>query len=220
MEVMPVYLKIREPINSISHLFGACLSLAGLVFLLMKSIQANSPVYILASLIFGLSLILLYCASAIYHWVVSHSRVIEALRKIDHCMIYVLIAGTYTPLCLLTLKGGLGTALLIAIWGLAAGGIILKLVWFHAPRWLSTSFYLLLGWLALFFLYPISKAIPGPGILLLLLGGIFYSGGSIFYVMKSPKVRLGNLGFHEIFHFFILAGSITHYFFIYNFVLI
>lgn len=212
--------KIREPVNSMSHLFGAVLSLAGLVLLIIKSVQFGSPVYLISSLVFGFSLIFLYCASGIYHWAISDNRVITVLRKIDHCMIYILIAGTYTPLCLLTLKGSLGTGLLAAVWALAILGIILKLVWFQAPRWLYTSFYLLLGWIALFFIYPLSLAMPGQGILLLILGGVLYSGGSVFYAVRPQKIRFKTIGFHEIFHFFILAGSITHYLFIYHYVLI
>ena len=109
-------LRIREPINSMSHLIGAVLSLAGLIILLVRSIQAGTIVHVLAALIFGISLILLYTASMIYHGVVSSTEVIRTLRKIDHCMIYVLIAGTYTPVCLLTLQGKMGIGLLIAVW--------------------------------------------------------------------------------------------------------
>ena len=211
-------LRIREPINSMSHLIGVLLSLAGLIILLVRSVQIGSIVHLLAALVFGISLILLYSASMIYHWVISSTEVIRLLRKIDHCMIYVLIAGTYTPVCLLTLQGKLGIGLLIAVWSLAILGIVLKLVWFDAPRWLYTGFYLLLGWLAVFFIYPISLALPGIGVFLLVLGGLFYTTGSVFYALK-PRLRLWKLGFHEVFHVFILAGSITHYLFVYFYVL-
>lgn len=214
-----MYVKIREPINSMSHLIGAVLSLAGLTFLIVKSAQMGSVVHILATLIFGLSLILLYSSSSIYHWVISSPKVIRVLRKIDHCMIYVLIAGTYTPICLLILKGKLGIGLLIGVWALAVTGIVLKLVWFNAPRWLYTGFYLLLGWLAIFFIYPISLVLPGKGVFLLILGGLFYSAGSVLYALKPKRIRLWAFGFHEIFHLFILAGSITHYIFVYKYAL-
>ncbi len=212
-------LKIREPINSMSHLVGAVLSMAGLIILLVKSVQAGGIIHLLAALIFGLSLILLYASSMIYHGVVSSVEVIRLLRKIDHCMIYVLIAGTYTPVCLLTLQGKLGIGLLIAVWSLAILGIVLKLVWFDAPRWLYTGFYLLLGWLAVFFIYPISLALPGQGVFLLVLGGLFYTVGSVLYAIKPQRLKLWKLGFHEIFHLFILAGSISHYMFVYFYVL-
>lgn len=214
-----MYMRIREPVNSMSHLIGAVLSLAGMIFLIVKSVQAGSLVQLFATLIFGLSLILLYSSSSVYHWVISNADIIRILRKIDHCMIYVLIAGTYTPICLLTLKGKLGIGLLIAIWALTILGIVLKLVWFDAPRWLYTGFYLLLGWLAVFFIYPISLALPGKGVFLLVLGGLLYSAGSVFYALKPKRLRFWVFGFHEIFHLFILAGSITHYIFVYKYVL-
>jgi channel protein, hemolysin III family len=200
-------------------MLGAVLSLSGLVLLLLRSLEHDSTAYLGSALVFGGSLILLYSASMIYHWVVSSAQVIRTLRKIDHCMIYVLIAGTYTPICLITLQGVLGMGLLIGIWTLAVLGIVLKLVWFNAPRWLYTAFYLLLGWIAIFFIYPISLAIPGQGLFLLILGGLLYSAGSVFYAVKPQWIGLGKLGFHEIFHLFILAGSIVHYLFIYRYVM-
>lgn len=212
-------LRIREPVNSMSHMLGAVLSLSGLVLLLLRSLEHDSTAYLGSALVFGGSLILLYSASMIYHWVVSSAQVIRTLRKIDHCMIYVLIAGTYTPICLITLQGVLGMGLLIGIWTLAVLGIVLKLVWFNAPRWLYTAFYLLLGWIAVFFIYPISLAMPGQGLFLLILGGLLYSVGSVFYAVKPQRIRLGKFGFHEIFHLFILAGSIVHYLFIYRYVM-
>jgi len=212
-------LRIREPVNSMSHMLGAVLSLSGLVLLLLRSLEHDSTAYLGSALVFGGSLVLLYSASMIYHWVVSSAQVIRTLRKIDHCMIYVLIAGTYTPICLITLQGALGMGLLIGIWTLAVLGIVLKLVWFNAPRWLYTAFYLLLGWIAVFFIYPISLAMPGQGLFLLILGGLLYSVGSVFYAVKPQWIRLGKFGFHEIFHLFILAGSIVHYLFIYRYVM-
>jgi hemolysin III len=211
--------RIREPINAMSHLMGAILSLTGLIFLIVHTIETGDWRQITSALIFGVSLICLYSASTIYHSVKSREKVIRGLRKVDHCMIYILIAGTYTPVCLVTLKGWLGIGLLIAIWSLSIIGIILKLVWLDAPRWLYTSFYLILGWIAAGFIYPLSQALPGKGVFLLLLGGLFYSAGSIFYALKPKKLRVLKLGFHEIFHLFILAGSLAHYIFVYKYVL-
>lgn len=212
-------LRVREPINVLTHLLGAILSLGGLVFLIIRSVGVGGFVPVISALIFGLSLILLYSASSIYHWVMSSPQTIRVLRKIDHCMIYILIAGTYTPICLVTLQGKLGIGLFIGIWSLTILGIVLKLVWLDAPRWLYTGFYLLLGWLAIFFIYPISQALPGKGVFLLVLGGLLYSAGSVFYALKPKKLKLGKFGFHEIFHLFILAGSLTHYLFVYAYVL-
>lgn len=212
-------IRIREPINSMSHLLGAVLSLTGLIVLLAHSIKTGELTKVFAALVFGLSLIALYSASTIYHWVISSDKVVRTLRKLDHCMIYVLIAGTYTPICLLILQGKLGIGLLIGVWALAFLGIILKLVWLDAPRWLSTGFYLLLGWLSIFFIYPLAKALPWQGVTLLVLGGVLYSVGAVFYGLKPRNFRILRLGFHEIFHVFILLGSTAHYFLVYHYVI-
>ena len=211
--------RIREPINAMSHLIGAILSLTGLVFLIVHTANSGGWRQVASALIFGISLICLYTASTVYHSVKSREKVIRGLRKVDHCMIYILIAGTYTPVCLVTLHGWLGIGLLITIWSLSLIGIILKLVWLDAPRWLYTSFYLVLGWIAAGFIFPLSQALPGKGVFLLVLGGLFYSAGSVFYALKPEKLRFLKLGFHEIFHLFILAGSLSHYIFVYKYVL-
>ena len=162
----------------------------------------------------------LYTSSTIYHGKIAPIEKLEFLRKIDHIMIYVLIASSYTPMCLITLKGFLGYLLLGIVWSLALVGIILKIFWMNAPRWLSTGFYLLLGWIAIFFIYPISKVLPTFAIALLVLGGIMYSVGAIIYGKKSEKCKIGKFGFHEIFHVFILLGSFFHFVMIYRYVIV
>jgi len=123
----------------------------------------------------------------------------------------VLIAGTYTPICLITLKGTLGWTLFGVVWGLALAGIVLKLVWMNAPRWLSTLFYVGLGWLAALFIIPLFRALPLSGFLWLLAGGLLYTAGALFYALKPRWLRVWRFGFHEIFHLFILLGSASHY---------
>lgn len=213
-------LHMKEPGNTITHLIGAVLSLAGLIYMLYQGISSGSGLYLAGGLIFGLSLLALYSASTIYHWVPGSERLTKALRQVDHAMIYVLIAGTYTPICLITLKGMLGTLLLIGVWSLAAAGIVVKLLWMSAPRWLYTGFYLFLGWLAVFFIWPIYKAMPLAGFVCLISGGLLYTVGSIIYAKKSEALRLAHLGFHEIFHLFILAGSTAHFVMISRFVMV
>lgn len=200
---------MRERVNTYTHLYGAVLSLIGTVFLILKGAQL-SWMHILAAIVFGASLIALYSASSVYHGVTREAW-LPFLRRLDHTMIYVLIAGTYTPICLITLKGTLGYTLLSIVWGLAIVGIIQKLVWFNAPRWLYTSFYLGLGWMAVFFLYPLSKSLPFAGMMLLIGGGLSYSIGAVIYAIKKPKTKFFGFGFHEIFHMFILLGSTCHY---------
>jgi hemolysin III len=213
-------LHMKEPGNTITHLIGAILSFVGLIYMLYEAVRVGSGLYLAGGLVFGLSLIALYSASTVYHWVPGSQRVNAVLRKIDHAMIYVLIAGTYTPICLITLKGLMGTLLLIGVWSLAVAGIVMKLLWMSAPRWLYTGCYLFLGWLAIFFILPIYKAMPVAGFICLVAGGLFYTVGSIIYAKKSEAFRLARLGFHEIFHLFILAGSAVHFLMISRFVLV
>lgn len=215
-----VYMKCREPINSITHLIGIVLSLLALALLLMSTINHFSYENLISSIVFSFGLIGLYTASTVYHWKIASIEKLEFLRKIDHIMIYVLIASTYTPICLITLKGFLGYLLLGLIWSLALIGIILKIFWMSAPRWLSTGFYLLLGWISIFFIYPISKALPVFAIVLLVLGGVMYSVGAIIYGKKSEKCKIGKFGFHEIFHVFILLGSFFHFIMIFRYIIV
>jgi len=204
-------LHLREPINALTHGAGILLSAGGLIFLLMKALHNQSGLQLAGALIFGLSLIALYTASTVYHGLPVSPRAVQVMRRVDHTMIYVLIAGTYTPICLVTLKGVLGWSLLGLVWGLALLGIVVKLLWMNAPRWLSTSFYVLLGWLAAFFIVPLFKALPFSGFLWLLAGGILYTIGAVFYAFKPNWLRIGKFGYHEVFHLFILAGSGAHF---------
>ncbi|GIO28692.1 PAQR family membrane homeostasis protein TrhA [Ornithinibacillus bavariensis] len=211
---------IREPINGFTHLFGALISFAGLLALVIKaSIDSGSPLAITAVTIFGISLILLYSASATYHMVVAKDHIIAFLRKIDHSMIFILIAGTYTPICLISLGGTTGWILFIVINTLALFGVLYKLIWFQAPRWLSTALYVAMGWIIIFFSPSLSKVLSTEGMLLLLLGGITYTLGAFIYWLKPKFLEFKHMGFHEIFHLFILGGSFFHFFCIFYYVL-
>lgn len=211
---------IREPINGLTHLFGAFLSLAGLIALIIKaSITADSALVIIAVTIFGISMILLYSASATYHMVVAKDHVIAFLRRIDHSMIFVLIAGTYTPICLISLGGVTGWVLFAVINSLALAGVIFKLVWFYAPRWLSTVLYIVMGWIIIFFSSTLWPIIGGDGMLMLVLGGVFYTIGAFIYWLKPKFLSFKHMGFHEIFHIFIMIGSLFHFICIYGYVL-
>jgi hemolysin III len=212
-------LHAKDPVSGYTHLFGAVLSVFALIILDYNASRLGSNQYILALTIFGASLILLYSASSIYHLLNVEGRLSLALRKIDHMMIYILIAGTYTPICAVALKGYWKVGMLLSIWALAIIGIALKIFWFNAPRWLSTVFYLAMGWLVVIALFPIMKAVPFEGILWLFLGGIFYSLGGVIYATKWPHLKNKVFGFHEIFHLFVLAGSFSHFWMIYKFIL-
>lgn len=211
---------IREPINGLTHLFGAVLSFIGLLALVIKAAEtAESPLVIMAVIAFGVSMILLYAASATYHMVVATDSVIAFLRRIDHSMIFILIAGTYTPLCLISLNGVKGWVLFAVVSTIAVLGVTFKLVWFHAPRWLSTTLYVAMGWIVVFFSSALAPIIGTNGMLLLILGGLFYTFGALIYWLKPKFLSFRHMGFHEIFHIFILIGSFFHFFCVYSYVL-
>jgi hemolysin III len=213
-------LYIREPINGLTHLAGAVLSFIGLLAMTIKaSITMPSPLTLTAVIIFGLSMMLLYSASATYHMVMAKDKVIAFLRRLDHSMIFVLIAGTYTPFCLITLKGSIGYSLFLIIGTIAICGVIFKMVWFRCPRWVSTILYIAMGWMIVFFISPLSGKIDITGLYLLITGGILYTIGGVIYGAKPKFLEFKYVGFHEIFHIFILFGSLCHFLTVYLYVI-
>ncbi|PKK39393.1 putative membrane protein, hemolysin III-like protein [Clostridiaceae bacterium JG1575] len=207
---------LREPINSITHLAGAALSLIGLVLLLVKGITHGvSAGELLALNVFGLSLIALYTTSGVYHMVHVGQKALLVLKKLDHSMIFVLIAGTYTPVLAFVLRGPLRVALLALMWGIAISGVFFKVFWIGAPRVLYTTIYVVMGWMAVFILRLISSAMGSFGVLLLLLGGVSYTVGAVIYALKKPNLSQ-SFGFHELFHCFVLLGSLLHFIMIYR----
>ena len=211
--------KFREPISSLTHLLGAFLSLIGLILLIKYSLDTSNVYNTIILAVFGVSSILLYSASSTYHQCLSSEKIIKVLRRIDHSMIYVLIAGTYTPICLIALKGKIGTFLFLGVWLLAFIGILLKIIWFDAPRWLYTGFYILMGWISVFAIVPIIRAVSLGGFMWLLAGGLFYTIGAVIYATKRPKINLKFFGFHEIFHIFIMFGSLCHYILMFKYIM-
>lgn len=203
---------IREPINGLTHLAGAILSFVGLLALVIKaSISNPSALTITSVAVFGISMILLYSASATYHMVIAKDKVIAFLRRLDHSMIFVLIAGSYTPFCLITLNGVTGWVIFGIVTTVAISGILFKMVWFNCPRWLSTAMYIAMGWIIIFAFSPLSKALSTTGLFLLVLGGVLYTVGGVIYAVKPKFLEFKHLGFHEIFHVFIMLGSIAHF---------
>ena len=211
---------IREPFNALSHLVGAILSIVALISLTVKAVMNDAPVlHIVAVIIFGVSMILLYAASATYHAVLAKDRVIAFLRKLDHSMIFLLIAGSYAPFCLIALNGFTGFALFSVVTGIAVSGILFKMVWFNCPRWLSTGLYIGMGWIIVFLASPLSKVLNVPGLWLLVIGGLMYTIGGFIYGAKPKFLHSKHLGFHEIFHIFILLGTLCHFLCVYFYVL-
>ena len=218
---------MREPVSGLTHLAGAILSAVGLAALLRAALRGGAGgttggagVWsLVAFAIFGASLILLYTASSLYHLLPLSARGTLALRRLDHMMIYVLIAGSYTPFCLVSLRdrGAWGWGLFGAVWGLAAAGITLKAVWMRAPRWLSVTFYLGMGWLVVVAAGPLLRAVPAGGLEWLAVGGLFYTVGAVFYATKWPRLAPGVFGFHELWYLFVMAGSFSHFWAVYRF---
>lgn len=215
-----MYNKLREPINSITHFAGAGLSILALIAMLVKVIiNGGSSVAILSVTIFGISLILLYTISATYHGVISTEKVILNLKRLDHSMIFILIAGSYAPFCLLAIGGSFGITMFTIMMSIAVFGIIFKLCWFDCPRWLQTSMYIAMGWSAVFMIKPLSAVLPLTSIFWLVLGGILYTIGGVIYGAKPKKLKLGSFKFHEIFHIFILLGSLSHFICVFTYIL-
>jgi len=193
-----------ERFNSISHLVGAALALAGLVVLVVFASLQGDLWKIVSFSIYGASLFLLYTLSTLYHSLRGRAK--DIFQKLDHIAIYLLIAGSYTPLTLVTLRGGWGWTLFGIIWGLAIAGIIVDGLHKAGSRTLPMVIYLLMGWLILVAIYPLIHALPTGALMLLVLGGVFYTGGIVFYALDE---RIKHA--HGIWHLFVLAGSISHY---------
>lgn len=212
------FLKAREPFSSYSHFIGAVAAGAGLLIMLLRGVADGVSLQTgLSVLLFCLSLIALYTASAVYHYSLRGEHVIRVLKKLDHSMIYVLIAGSYTPVVLRYMDAPDSYVFLAVIWGIALFGIGAKLLWIDAPRFLGTILYLLMGW-AVVFRFDVVLAMPAPAIALLAAGGLAYTVGGVIYILKKPNLS-AVVGFHELFHLFVLAGSLCHYLMVFLYVL-
>jgi hemolysin III len=203
--------RLREPVNGLTHAAGGLLAAVGLGVLLATAANTGRLDQFVAFGVFGLSLVALYAASALYHLLPLSPSGVARLRRLDHMTIFVLIAGTYTPFCLLALDGVWRWGLLGLIWSLALCGVLLKLLWMDAPRWLSVVLYLGMGWVAVIAAPALFRAVPPGGISWVLAGGLVYSAGALVYGLKRPNPVPGVFGFHEVWHVFVLAGSACHF---------
>ena len=214
-------LKIKEPGSAITHFIGWLMAVLAAAPLLIRSAREPDSIHIIAMSVFMLSMILLYAASTIYHTVDSTEKVNRRLRKMDHMMIFILIAGSYTPICLIVLHGRTGTILCTAVWLVAIVGILIKACWITCPKWFSSVIYIAMGWLCVFAFVPIVRALSPAGFGWLLAGGIIYTVGGIIYALKLPIFNANhkNFGSHEIFHLCVMGGSLCHFIVMYFFVL-
>lgn len=212
---------LKDPGSAVTHLIGLILSIIGGFPLLIKAAQKPATIFFVASAIYLMGLILLYAASSAYHSFDICDKVNRRLKKFDHMMISVLIAGTYTPICMLVLERKVGVILLAIVWSLALLAILFKAFWVTCPRWISSVLYIGMGWTCILAFTHIYKALPLGGFLWLLIGGILYTVGGVIYALKLSLFnnRHKYFGSHEIFHLFVMAGSICHFIVIYVFVL-
>jgi hemolysin III len=211
-----LYSKLREPVSGLIHLVSALLALAGLIMLISAS--NGQSLKMISVVIYGTSLVMLFSASAIYHLVNTREVVLKRLRKFDHAAIYVLIAGTYTPICLNFFTGILRWGFLGFIWLFAVAGVIVKVFVINAPRWVTAGIYLVMGWMAILVIKPMLSAIPISGLLWLLAGGLFFTFGAVIYITKKLDFIPNVFGFHEVWHIFVTLGCLCHFILIYQFI--
>jgi hemolysin III len=202
--------RLREPDNGLTHLAGACLAVVAFGVLMGLALHIGSARHIVAFGVFGLSLVGLYTASGLYHSLHLGPVGLDRLLRLDCTMVYVLIAGSYTPFCLVAFQGVWRWGLLALIWTLAIGGSIAKLRMMDAPAWLSTGIYVAMGWVALLALPAFLASVPLPGILWVLTGGIVYTVGAVVFALERPRLRPGVFGAHALWHVFVIAGSACH----------
>jgi hemolysin III len=213
-------MKAKDPGSAITHFIGMLMTVFATLPLLLKASKSPNMIHLVSLGIFALSMILLYTASTVYHTFNLTDKINKRLKKFDHMMIFILIAGTYTPICLVALKGPVGIGLLILIWSMALLGIILKAFWVTCPKWFSSVIYIAMGWTCVLAFSPLLNAIPTKAFLWLLAGGIIYTIGGVIYALKLPIFNNKHkyFGSHEIFHLFCMGGSACHFILMYQFI--
>ena len=212
---------IKDPGSAITHFIGMLMAIFAAVPLLIKAASEPGRIYIISLAIYAASLILLYAASTTYHTFDISEKVNTVLKKIDHMMISVLIAGSYTPVCLIVLRGRTGLILLTIVWSIAIGGILIKAFWVYCPKWVSSVLYIGMGWTCVLAFTQILNNMSPAAFGWLLAGGIIYTVGGVIYALKLPIFdnRHKNFGSHEIFHLFVMGGSACHFVVMYAFLL-
>jgi hemolysin III len=205
----PVLSRMREPVSGLTHLGGAIAAFIAVIALLV--LGKADGIKLLSLSIYGLSLVALFSASAAYHLIQTNSRINQVLRKLDHSAIYLLIAGTYTPFCVLAFKGFFQWGLLVSVWLFALVGIIVKIFYVKAPRWLNATIYVVMGWLGISAAGQVNSVLPMIVLVWLTVGGVIYTLGAIVYSTKIFNFYPGKFGFHEVWHIFVLLGATSHF---------
>ena len=212
---------VKDPGSAITHFIGMLMAVFAAVPLIIKATHEPSPIYVVSIAIYAASLILLYAASTTYHTFDRSEKINTILKKIDHMRISVLIAGSYTPICLLVLGGRLGIILLAIVWSIAIAGILIKAFWVYCPKWVSSVLYIGMGWTCVLAFTQLLNSMSPAAFGWLLAGGLIYTAGGIIYALKLPifNMKHKDFGSHEIFHLFVMGGSICHFVVMYAFVL-
>ena len=210
-------LKIKDPGSALTHFIAMILALCAASPLIIKAAAEPDKSHVLALSIFIVSMILLYAASTIYHTLDISPKINRMLRKVDHMMIFILIAGSYTPICVIPLRDTVGIPLLILVWAVAIAGMLIKAFWITCPKWFSSVLYIAMGWSCLSVLGQLFSLLPLHAFLWLLAGGLIYTAGGIIYALRLPlfDARHPMFGLHEIFHLFVMAGSLCHFVFMF-----
>ena len=211
---------IKDPGSAFTHFIGMLMAVFASTPLLIKASRQTDRLHLITLCIFITSMILLYAASTLYHTLNLSHKANKRLKKIDHIMIFVLIAGTYTPICIIALPQPLGIHLLALVWGIALLGIVVKLFWIMCPKWFSSILYISMGWTCVLAFTQLLNSLPPAAFGWLLAGGIIYTIGGIIYALKLPIFNSKHkyFGSHEIFHLFVMGGSICHFIVMYAFV--
>ncbi len=209
---------LRDPVSGLTHFIGALLAVAGLVALIVEASNPLRPWHLTTYVVFGIGMILLYTASTLYHWLPLSQEGTVKLKRLDHMMIFVLIAATYTPICLIPLRGSWGWSIFGAVWTVALLGIVFKIFWIHAPRWLATSLYIGMGWIAVVGIVPLVRTLQPGALFWLFAGGVLYTVGGVIYALKRPDPIPHVFGFHEVFHIFVMLGTAAHFWTVYRYV--
>lgn len=215
---MSVLKKLRDPISGLTHFIGVILAVIGFVLLMFKATTPVKPWHLASFIVFSTGMVLLYLFSTLYHWLPLSEKGIQRLRRVDHIMIFLMIAATYTPICLIPLRSSIGWELFAGVWGIAAAGLLLKIVWLQAPRWLSVMIYVLMGWLVILGIVPLVESLQPNALAWLTSGGLFYTFGAVIYALKRPNPCPRLFGFHEIFHLFVMLGTFSHYIVMYHYI--
>ena len=204
---------IKDPGSAITHFIGMLMAIFAAIPLLIQASREQDSVYLISLTVYAVSMVLLYAASTTYHTFDISKKVNTILKKIDHMMIFVLIAGSYTPVCLLVLDGKIGIPLLILVWGIAIVGILIKAFWVFCPKWVSSVLYIGMGWTCVLAFGQMLNGLSRAEFGWLLAGGIIYTIGGIIYALKLPifNMKHKNFGSHEIFHLFVMGGSACHF---------